>query len=132
MTDNSWWHEVVSDRPRSARVYSPTAFSCRRRSQTPVNDFRTSSSVMFRYRCVILMSECPSINWIVRMSDVDAVRQQSAGAFVTQIVPVQVDLLQLRPVNAHAGLRSFRVMAVGHQEERFPSRLEAVLELAVR
>ena len=41
MTDNSKWHEVVS-----SRVYSPAAFNCRRRSQTPINAFRTSSSVM--------------------------------------------------------------------------------------
>jgi hypothetical protein len=44
-------------------------------------------------------------------ADIDAVRQQAAGAFVTQIVPVQVDLLQLGPVDPNAGFSVLRVGA---------------------
>ena len=35
-------------------------------------------------------------------ADVDAVGQQAAGAFVTQIVAMQIDLLELRPVDPNA------------------------------
>jgi hypothetical protein len=51
---------------------------------------------------------------------------------VTQIVPVQVDLLQLGPVDANAGFRTLRVVPVGDQEERLPGGLEAVLEFSIR
>ena len=69
MTDNLGRPGVASGFSRkSSDTYSPTAFNCRRRSQTPVSVFRNSSSVMFRYRCVVLMSECPSTSWMMRMS----------------------------------------------------------------
>jgi hypothetical protein len=35
-------------------------------------------------------------------ADIDAVRQEAAGAFVAQIVPVEVDLLQLGIVRERA------------------------------
>ena len=37
--------------------------------------------------------------------DVDAVRQEAAGAFVTQIVPVQVDLPELLSIDSTSSLR---------------------------
>jgi len=64
-------------------------------------------------------------------ADIDAVRQEAAGAFVTQIVPVQIDLLELRAVDPNAGFRALRVMAIGDQQEGLPGRLEAVLELSI-
>jgi hypothetical protein len=63
--------------------------------------------------------------------DVDAVRQQAAGALVPQIVPVQIDLPHLLAIDPSAGLHAFGFVSVRDQQERLPGRLEAVLELAV-
>ena len=101
---------LTNDGQSAAPRYWPTAFSWRRRSHTPVIAFRSSSSLMFRYRCVCLMSACPSINWIVRMSY--AVGQEPARALVTQIVPVQVDLPQLLSIDATALLRANDLVTV--------------------
>jgi hypothetical protein len=47
-------------------------------------------------------------------SDVDAIGQQPACTFVTQVVPVQIDLPKLRAVDASAWLRTLRVVSVRH------------------
>src|SRR5712691_10117675 len=64
------------------------------------------------------------------IANVDAVRQEAAGAFVPQIVPVQIDLLQLLAVHSSPRLRALCVVPVCNQEERFPRGLEAVLEFS--
>ena len=51
---------------------------------------------------------------------------------MTQVVPVQVDLLQLRAIDACTGFRALRFVAVGDQEQGLPSRLEVGHELASR
>ena len=72
--------------------------------------FRSSSSVMFRYRWVCLMSAWPSIN--LDRADVYSVAQEPTGALVTEVVPVQVDLPQLDAINASTRFRALRVVAV--------------------
>ena len=64
-------------------------------------------------------------------ADVDAVRKQTTRAFVTQIVPVQIDPPERLAIDASTRFRALRVVSVGHQLQRFPGRLEAVLEFAV-
>jgi hypothetical protein len=64
-------------------------------------------------------------------ADIDAVRQEAAGAFVTQIVPVKVDLLQLGPVDTSAGFRALGI-ARWLPGEGLPGGLEAVLEFSIR
>ena len=61
--------------------------------------------------------------------DVDAVREKPARAFVTQVVPVQIDLSQLLAIDASSGLGALRFVAVCDQQERFPGCFEAVLEI---
>jgi hypothetical protein len=48
-------------------------------------------------------------------TDVHAVGQQPAGAFVTQIVSVQIDLPELGAINTSARFRALRIMAVREQ-----------------
>ena len=62
-------------------------------------------------------------------SDVDAVSQQPAGAFVTQVVPVQIDLPELLAIDPRARLGTRGVDSIGHQQQRLPSGLEAGLKL---
>ena len=62
-------------------------------------------------------------------ADVDAVRQEAAGALVPQIVPVQVELPQLLAVDPSSRPGAFCLVPVRDQEERFPGGLEAVLEV---
>jgi hypothetical protein len=45
-------------------------------------------------------------------ADVDAVREEAARAFVTQVMPVQVDLTQLGAIDAGSRLRALRLVAV--------------------
>jgi hypothetical protein len=54
------------------------------------------------------------------MIRIDAVCQEAAGAFVTQIVPVQVNLLQLLAIDSDAMLGALGVVSVRDQEKRFP------------
>jgi hypothetical protein len=49
----------------------------------------------------------------------DAMSTPSAeptGAFVPQVVPVQIDLVKLRAIDASARLRTLRLVAVGDQQ----------------
>jgi hypothetical protein len=59
-------------------------------------------------------------------TDVDAVGQKPASALVTQVMPVEVDLRELLAIDASAGFRSFRVVAVRDEQQKLPSGLEAV------
>ena len=59
-------------------------------------------------------------------ADVDAVRQEPAGAFVTQVVPVQIDLAQLGAIDASAGFARF----VSWPLATSSSDSQAVLKLA--
>ena len=52
--------------------------------------------------------------------DVNAVREKPARAFMTQVVPVQVDLPQLLALDSSSGPGAFRFVAVRDQQERFP------------
>ena len=45
-------------------------------------------------------------------ADVHAIAQEPTGAFVTEVVPVQVDLPELLSVDACTVFRTFRVVAV--------------------
>jgi hypothetical protein len=59
-------------------------------------------------------------------ADVYAVAQEPAGAFVTEIVPVQVDLPELLAIDASTVFRAFRVVPVRDKQQRLPSGLEAL------
>jgi hypothetical protein len=63
--------------------------------------------------------------------DVDVVCQESAGAFVTQIVPVPVNLLQLLAIDSDAMLGALGVVSVGGSRLRRVSQppSEAVIIL---
>ena len=50
-------------------------------------------------------------------SNVDPVGQRSAGAFVSQIVSMEIDLAQLRTIDASSSLGSSSVMPVRDQQE---------------
>ena len=63
--------------------------------------------------------------------DVDAVRMQPGGALVSQVVPTEVDPLQVLSVPFLALLLAPRLDAVGEQLERFPGRLNRRLVLAI-
>jgi hypothetical protein len=65
-------------------------------------------------------------------SDVKSVREQAAGALMTQVMPMLVDFPQVLAVHASSGLRTFRVMTVREQEQRLPRGLEVGYELAGR
>ena len=45
-------------------------------------------------------------------ADIDAVGQEPASAFVTEVVPVQIDLPQLLPVHSAALLRANDIVTV--------------------
>jgi hypothetical protein len=66
---------------------------------------------------------------MIRMSTPSA--RQAAGALVPQIVPVQIDLPQLLAIDPSSGLHALCFVPVGDQQERFPGRFEAVLELTL-
>ena len=83
---------------------------------------------MFRYLCVLLDVGVAAHQLD---ADIDSIAQEPAGPLVTEVAPVQVDLPQLGAIDARTGFRALRVVSVGHQLQRFPSRLEAVLEFAV-
>jgi hypothetical protein len=51
-------------------------------------------------------------------ADVYVLRQEATSAFVTQVVPVQVDLPQLGAIDAGTWLGALRVVAIGDQEQR--------------
>jgi hypothetical protein len=55
--------------------------------------FRSSSSVTFRYRCVVL--EVRVTQQKLNRPKVQTARQPAAGGFVPQVVPVQIDLRKL-------------------------------------
>jgi hypothetical protein len=59
--------------------------------------------------------------------DVDAVREQAAGAFVTQVVPSQVDLLELMPIPLRSLLSGLRFDAVREEPQSFPAGLDVRL-----
>ena len=50
---------------------------------------------------------------------------------MTQVVPVQIDLVELDAIDASARLRTLRLVAVRDEKQRFPSRLEAAYVLTV-
>ena len=63
-------------------------------------------------------------------ADVHSITQEPAGALVTQVGPVQIDLPELLAIDARAWLRTLRVVAVCDEQQRLPRRLEAVQVLA--
>src|SRR6266516_1333897 len=63
--------------------------------------------------------------------DVDAVRVQPAGPLVSEVVPPEVDALQLLPVPFLALLFGPWLDAVGEHLKCFPGRLNRRLVLAV-
>jgi hypothetical protein len=63
---------------------------------------------MLRYRFVVLMSECPRINERLGCRHV---RQQAACAFVSQVVPVEIDLAKLRALDTSSRLGPLRLVA---------------------
>ena len=65
-------------------------------------------------------------------ADVHVLRQEATRALVTEVVPVQVDLPELGPIDAGAWLGALRVVAIGDQEQRLLGRLEVGHELASR
>jgi len=66
---------------------------------------------------------------MMRMSTPSA--REAARALVTLVVPVQIDLVELGPIDAGARLRTLRLVAVGDQQQGLPSGLEATHVLAV-
>ena len=72
------------------------------------------------------------VAYLMGHANVDAVRQQAAGAFVPQIVPMQVDLPELGAINTRARLFTCRVVTARDEQQRFPCGLEAVLEFSFR
>src|SRR2546427_5259699 len=89
--------------------------------------FRSSSSVMFRYLCVLLDVGVAAHQLD---ADIDSIAQEPAGPLVTEVAPVQVDLPQLGAIDARTGFRALRVVAVGDEQQGFPCRLEVRHELA--
>ena len=63
-------------------------------------------------------------------ADIHAIPQQTAGALMTQIMRVQIDLPKLGAVHASTGLRALPVVTVREQQQGFPCRLEVSHELA--
>jgi hypothetical protein len=55
----------------------------------------------------------------------------SLDGFVTEVMPVKVDLPERGPIDASTGFRAFRIVTDGNEEERLPRRLKTASELAV-
>ncbi len=62
--------------------------------------------------------------------DVDAIRQQPARAFVSEVVPAEIDPLQLLTIPRRTLPRRSRFDAVSQQSTRFPGGLQFRLVLA--
>jgi hypothetical protein len=62
-------------------------------------------------------------------ADVHSIAQEPTGALVTEVVPVQVDLPELLAIDASTGFRTFGIVTVREEQQRFPCRLEAADEL---
>jgi hypothetical protein len=63
-------------------------------------------------------------------ANVHSVAQEAAGPFVTEVMPVQVDLAQLGAIDAGTGFRARDVVAVREQQQGFPRCLEVLDVLA--
>ena len=63
-------------------------------------------------------------------ADVHVLRQEATRALVTEVVPVQVDLPELRAIDPCTRLRALGLVPVGDQEQRLPGRLEVGHKLA--
>ena len=62
--------------------------------------------------------------------DIDAVREQAAGALVPEVVPAEIDLPEPFAIPRGPSPRRSRLDAVGEQSQRFPGGLELRLVLA--
>ena len=65
---------------------------------------------MFRYRCVCLIGVAEHQ---LNRANVNPVGQQPARAFVTQVVPVQIDLPEIFPIDSTSLLGASSLVAVG-------------------
>ena len=63
-------------------------------------------------------------------ANVDAVGEQPAGAFVPQVVPPQVDALELLTVPDSPGATGLGLVAVGQELQSLPRRLDVGLVAA--
>ena len=63
-------------------------------------------------------------------ADVDAIGQQPARAFVPEIVPAEIDSLELLPIPRRTFPRRSRLDAVSQQYKRFPRRADRALVFA--
>jgi hypothetical protein len=68
--------------------------------------FRYSSSVTFKYRCMVLRSA-----GLTRF-EVEAARKSSADSFVPEVMPVEIDLRKLLPVHPSTCPGSHRFDAI--------------------
>jgi hypothetical protein len=110
---------------------SPTPFNCRRRSTCRVNAF--PQLLVGDVQIPLRRLDVGVSEHRLDDADIDAVGEQPAGALVSQIVPVQIELPQLLASTRAPGLARFRNRPDRNQSHERPSgvRLGAQNQLGV-